>query len=290
MPILPREAPDSEEQLMSHRILQLLMLFVTGFLVILQLGCSGGPGQALGISPPQHRLLPQTKDFRAVSRPPNGPRELNKALLPAHIVEPGDVLLVQPAELDAPVRIAADQPVLPDGTIDLGSYGRPLVAGKTVPVIETEINELVKPKLKAGETATINVRIINRNSKVYYVLGEVNAPGAFPITGRETALDAILAAGGLTRKASEKNIVLSRPSEPCNCRKVYPICYPHIVQLGDTTTNYQIMPGDRIFVPSQTFMDGICPNKKSKGCDPCDGPQSLLPDGPARDVRLSVAE
>ena len=191
-------------------------------------------------------------------------------------MEPSDVLLVQPAELDAPVRIAADQPVLPDGTIDLGAFGRPVVAGKTVPVIEAEVNELVKAKLKAGETATIHVRIINRSSKVYYVLGEVNAPGVFPINGRETALDAILAAGGLTKKATTQNIVLSRPTDPCGCRKVLPVCYNQIVQLGDTTTNYQIMPGDRIFVPSQTFMEGLCPDRK-KDCGPCGTPHTLCP-------------
>ena len=52
------------------------------------------------------------------------PRELNKALLPAYIVEPGDVLLVHPADLDSPIRLPADQPVLPDGSINLGRYGR----------------------------------------------------------------------------------------------------------------------------------------------------------------------
>ena len=48
------------------------------------------------------------------------PRELAMELLPTHVVVPGDTLLVQPVELDAPLRLPPDQPVQPDGTIDLG--------------------------------------------------------------------------------------------------------------------------------------------------------------------------
>jgi polysaccharide biosynthesis/export protein len=104
-------------------------------------------------------------------------------------------------------------------------------------------------------------------SKVYYVLGQVNAPGAFPLQGRETVLDAIIAAGGLTDRASRRNIILSRPTAPDSCRIVIPICYREIVQLGDTSTNYQIAPGDRIVVPSRTYWEQLCPKKPE--CPPC---------------------
>ena len=127
------------------------------------------------------------------------------------------------------------------------------------------------------EIGPITVRLINRVSKVYYVLGEVNAPGSFPVQGRETVLDAIITAGGLTDRASRRNIILSRPTEPHGCRIVLPICYREIVQLGDTATNYQIAPGDRIFVPTRTFWEELCANKPE--CPPCGGPQTpcLLP-------------
>lgn len=107
-------------------------------------------------------------------------------------------------------------------------------------------------------------------SKVYYVLGEVNAPGSFPLIGRETVLDAIVAAGGLTNRADHCDIILSRPSCPDDCRIVLPICYDQIVQLGDTSTNYQIMPGDRIFVATRSCWEGLCPGKKKQGCLECE--------------------
>lgn len=235
-------------------------------------GCST-VGSTLGVSPPQYPLLDEAKAFRTIYPAPDGPRELAKSLQPTYVVEPGDVLLVQPVELDAPIRLAADQTVLPDGTIDLGRFGRPVVAGKTVPQIEVEVQQLVTAGLKdKTEPVTVAVRLINRVSKVFYVLGEVNAPGAFPLSGRETALDAIVIAGGLTRKAKEDMIILSRPSTPESCRTVLPVCYPQIVQLGDTTTNYQLQAGDRIFVPSRGVLDDLFGRRK-QGCPPCNAPQ-----------------
>jgi polysaccharide biosynthesis/export protein len=235
-------------------------------------GCSSF-SSALGVTPPQHKLLPEADHFRQTGPTPP-PRELEKSLHGPWVVEPGDGLLVQPVDLDSPVRFAADQTVLPDGTIDLGQYGRPVVAGKTVPVIEAEVKELVNAKAK--EATAVTVRLINRQSKVYYVLGEVNAPGAFPINGRETALDGIVAAGGLTRRANEHKILLSRPSPSTACREVFPVCYPQIVQLGDTTTNYQLQPGDRIYVPSKGVFDDLNGGSK-QGCDPCGKPQVQCP-------------
>ena len=56
------------------------------------------------------------------------------------------------------------------------------------------------------------------------------------------------------------------------CRVVLPVCYRQIVQLGDTTTNYQLQPGDRIYVPSQGFCESLTGNDK-KECA-CKGPQT----------------
>lgn len=234
-----------------------------------QCGCS--VGTALGLTTPRFKLLPEAEQFRDATVPPAIARELAKVPLAEYVVEPGDALLVQPVDLDSPVRIAADQPVLPDGTIELGEYGRPVVAGKTVPAIETEVKNLVKAKEK--KDAAVTVRLIGRQSKVFYVLGEVNAPGSFPLSGRETVLDGVLAAGGLTRSAQAKKIILVRPSQPDGCREVLPVCFPQIVQLGDSSTNYQLRPGDRIFVPSQGTWESLFPSA-SKTTAPCAKPNA----------------
>ena len=246
-------------------------------LVLLTAGCaaSGFSNPFAFLSSDRSGLLPEAKAFKDdVPMPPPVPRELEKTVLPAYVVEPGDVLLVQPVNLESPVRLPSDQTVLPDGKIDLGQYGRVLVAGKTVEHIEAEVQPLIQAK--TPDAGPINVRLVGRNSKVYYVLGQVNAPGSFPLQGRETVLDGLVAAGGLNVRASRANIILSRPTAPDGCRVVLPVCYKQIVQLGDTTTNYQLQPGDRIYVPAQSFWEQICGQDKDEknGCSPCIRPQT----------------
>jgi protein involved in polysaccharide export with SLBB domain len=225
-----------------------------------------------------NRMTEAARALRAATPyAPDVPRELNKGVTPPYIVEPGDVLLVQAVDPGSTVRLPGDQKVLPDGTIQLGQYGRPMVAGKTVLEIEGLVKALVE--VQTRDAGPISVRLITSASKVFYVLGEVNSPGAFPFTGRETVLDAILTAGGLTPRAARQRIILTRPTPPNGCRMVLPVCYDDLVQEGDTSTSYQVSPGDRIFVPSQTCWEQLgC----KKSCPPCHPPQTACPlPGPA---------
>lgn len=220
-------------------------------------GCTTTPGRGTTLFPQGHELTKTAKSMRDANPPTiEIPRELQKHPLPPYTVEPGDVLLVLPAELDSPVRLPGDQPVLPDGTINLGKYGHLQVMGRTVPEIETLVLAAVKKEHPQGPLG-ITVRLVARQSKVYYVIGEVNSPGAFQLNGRETVLDAIMQAGGLNDRASRDQIILSRPTKPDCPRIVLPVCWTRIVQLGDTSTNYQIAPGDRIFVPTRGFIESI---------------------------------
>src|SRR5262249_53490264 len=136
-------------------------------------GCGVTPGSRSAFPEP-HRLLAAARDIRDTApEVPDVPRELDKHVLPPYTVEPGDVLLIQPCDLDSPVRLPADQPVLTDGTINLGRFGRPVVAGKTVEEIEALVRALIEAQVPASP-CPLTVRIVVRQSKVFYVLGEVN--------------------------------------------------------------------------------------------------------------------
>lgn len=213
----------------------------------------------------QHVLLPSTCNLLQ-AMPPDLARELSKQVLPPYLVEPGDVLLVQGTD-----GLAPEQPVLADGTISLGRYGVVVVANKTLPEIEILIGSAIGNQVK--EPGPVGVRLSAGHSKVFYVLGEVKSPGAYPLTGHETVLDGIMAACGLTCRAAKCRIILSRPTSPDRCRIVLPICYDEIVQQGDTTTNFQLMPGDRIFVPTLSLCESCGLFKKEKPCGGhCSGP------------------
>ena len=197
------------------------------------------------------------------------PRELNKTSLPDYVVEPPDLIIVEVLEARPGRPITGERLVRPDGTISLDFYGKVYVAGLTTQEIKEKIvlhlrkyltdealglvvenpetgeRELVPP----GESDMVFVDVTAYNSKVYYVQGDVLAPGRMPITGNETVLDAINYAGGLAPTASVPNIRLVRPAPPgACCEQVLPVNYQAIVNAGDTTTNYQLMPGDRLVV------------------------------------------
>lgn len=267
-----------------------LVYFLPALCAVLpSVGCST-VGGAFGLTPPAHKLTDTAEAFRQTAGVAPLPRELNKSLLPSYVVEPGDTLLVLPARLDSALRLPGDQVVLQDGTIDLAEFGRPVVAGQTVPQIEAEVQRLIAAKAKdKEEESLVSVRLVGRVSKVFYVLGEVNAPGAFPLSGRETVLDGVIAAGGITRTANTKKVILSRPTQPDGCRVVLPVCYDNVVQLGDTSTNYQLQPGDRIFIPSKGALDDLPCFKKQDQGGPCHGPQFLCPPGVACAADLPAA-
>jgi len=261
-----------------------LAAITAGLTAVLLTGCSGLTNAlAFRSGDAQPLIRPAAAIKNSVPVPAPVPRELDKTVLSAYVVEPGDGLLAQPLKLDSPAHLPADLTVLPDGKIDLGLYGRLLVAGKSIEQVEAQVQSAVLAK--TADAGQINVRLVSRVSKVYYVLGQVNSPGSFPLQGRETVLDGIVAAGGLNARASRINIILSRPTTPCGCRVVLPVCYPQIVQLGDTSTNYQLQPGDRIYVPAMDFWSGIFGEEKKmkKDCSPCKAPQHGCPwncDGP----------
>jgi polysaccharide export outer membrane protein len=197
------------------------------------------------------------------------PIELYKASMPEYVVEPPDLIQVEVLEALPGRPIMGERLVRPDGTIGLDWYGSVYVAGLTPSEIKEKIvihlrkfitdENLgligVDPKTKEYITVEpknsdrVFVEVTAYNSKVYYVMGDVNAPGRLPITGNETVLDAINYAGGLAPTASVPNIRLVRPAPPgACCEQVLPVNYEAIVNAGDATTNYQLMPGDRLVV------------------------------------------
>src|SRR5581483_10996986 len=98
------------------------------------------------------------------------------------------------------------------------------------------------------EPIEVSVRLVNgTTSKSYYVIGTVTTQGRFPITGNETVLDAILQAGLRVNSLPEK-AYLARPRPAGGPDQILRIDWERI-KVGDTLTNYQLMPGDRIVVP-----------------------------------------
>ena len=137
----------------------------------------------------------------------------------------------------------------PDGTVNLRQYGTVHVAGRTVAEVHEVLAKHLAQFLDAPDVA---VDVAAYNSKVYYLVTQGAGMGdnvrRLPITGNDTVLDAISQVGGLSQ-VSTKKIWIARPA-PGNvgCEQILPIEWDAIVQGGSTATNYQLMPGDRLFI------------------------------------------
>lgn len=146
-------------------------------------------------------------------------------------------------------QIAGEHLVGPDGKVSLGTYGKVFVAGLTQEEARTAIETQLAKRLEDPE---VSVEVFAYNSKFYYVYTQGAGLGdgllKFSITGNETVLDAIAEIQGLDT-VSSKRIWISRPAPDVEGgHLILPVDWEAITELGSASTNYQLMPGDRVFV------------------------------------------
>lgn len=99
-----------------------------------------------------------------------------------------------------------EKPIKEDGTITLQDIGRVQAAGKTPGELEDAIHDLYVPKYYTH----LNVTVKTSNDRVYYVRGEVKAPGRMIYTGDITVSRAITSAGDFTDFADRTEVYLIR--------------------------------------------------------------------------------
>ena len=151
-------------------------------------------------------------------------------------------------------QIANRHLIGPDGYITLGSYGRVYINGLSI----EECREAIEFHLsKALEHPQVAVDVYAYNSKEYYVIFHSVAMNemvvAFPYTGNETVLKAVANMNGLAPNCS-KRIWVSRPVGNTNKPVILPVDWIAITAYGVPHTNYQLLPGDRVFVVEDRYV------------------------------------
>jgi polysaccharide export outer membrane protein len=225
----------------------------------------------------QHFAVPEAP-VSGLGPPANVPTELNMITLPPYAIGSPDILVIDvytlPREVLGPATVLSPQPisgqhlVRPDGTVNLGVYGAVSVAGLTTDQAKEAIRRHVYEQLKVlhassgGRTTVppddpaklyVAVDVIGYNSKAYYVITDGAGFGEriyrFPIQGNETVLDALSNINGLPEVGSKKYVWVARRTPNCNQPdQILPVDYIALTQHGITLTNYQILPGDRVYV------------------------------------------
>jgi polysaccharide export outer membrane protein len=161
-------------------------------------------------------------------------------------------------------RVSGAQPVTgqylvaPDGTINLRKYGSVQISGMSAAEAKAAIENRLKEFL---DTPEVSVDVTAAKSKVYFVITQGAGLGdsvrRLPSTGKETVLDAISQINGLSQVSDSKKIWIVRPS-PSDPQKatVLKVDWHAITRRGETATNYQILPRDRVYIGEDAQLTG----------------------------------
>ena len=153
------------------------------------------------------------------------------------------------SQLGAQQQIAGEHLVAPDGKVNLGTYGRVQLVGLTIEEATAKIEAHLSQHL---ENPKIGLDVLGYNSKVYYVVTQGAGLGdgvvILPARGNETVIDAIGQIQGLQSNSSTRMWIARPGGNHCGGDQILPVDWLAITQRGDVTTNFQLLPGDRLYV------------------------------------------
>jgi hypothetical protein len=148
-------------------------------------------------------------------------------------LQPGEKIRVN---VYGEASLSGDYQIDPSGFVSLPLAGTVQAAGLTQ--AELEVGLAKKFKTEYLKNPKVTVTIIE--FKPFYILGEIEKPGAYPYTSGLNILSAIAIAGGTTYRASKSTVLIQHPGET-GLREY---------QLGSPIP---ILPGDIIRIPQRYF-------------------------------------
>jgi polysaccharide biosynthesis/export protein len=132
--------------------------------------------------------------------------------------------------------LSGDYQIDPSGFVSLPLAGTVHAAGLT----QAELEQALAKKFKTEYLKNPKVTVTISEFKPFYILGEIEKPGAYPYTSGLNVLSAIAIAGGTTYRASKSTILIQHPGE--SGLREYPV-----------TASIPILPGDIIRIPQRYF-------------------------------------
>ena len=155
----------------------------------------------------------------------------------SYIIGAEDVLLIRvwrEPELSGPVAVR------PDGKVSLPLVGELQASGLTPEQLVAKVSEGLTEYMRQPQV-TVSVQAVN--SKRYFISGEINRPGAYPLVVPTSVLEALTNAGGFREFADKKKIFILRGA------RRYPFNYKDVIQGKTMGQNMLLQSGDHIIVP-----------------------------------------
>ncbi len=142
-------------------------------------------------------------------------------------------------------ELSRSVPVRPDGKISMPLVGDLEVRGLTPRLLQLRLVKELEAYIRKPQVTVI---VEEANSHKFFVMGQVQRPGAYPLTSSMTVLDALATAGGFKDFAKVNKIVVLRTIAD-GSRERMPFQYKQAIKGGKSTLPMQLMPGDTVIVP-----------------------------------------
>lgn len=130
--------------------------------------------------------------------------------------------------------------VRPDGKITLPLIGEVQAGGKTPQQLKKVVTKKLSEFLNRPE---VMISVTAIRSKKYYITGQVNRTGAFPLVVPTTVLEALSGAGGFQQWAKKNKIIILRGNKRLKFN------YKDIIKGKHLAQNIYLQNGDNIIVP-----------------------------------------
>lgn len=130
-----------------------------------------------------------------------------------------------------------------DGKVWLPVIGPVQAEGRTLVEFEVGLREAAA---RFFVDPQVSVEILRHESQKFFVVGEVRTPGAFPVDGDTTLLEALTLAGGVPETGDLAGATVVRQGKPL------PIDLHQLAKQGDLSRNVFMRAGDVVFVPDNS--------------------------------------
>jgi len=159
----------------------------------------------------------------------------------------GDILQIMVLQ---PETHALETTVSPDGYISFPYIGSVLAKDRTL----DEIQQQIQTDLGDGylRYPVVTVSLKESHSKNFFVYGEVNVPGSYPVSENMTVFRALSVAGGFTKFGSSSKVKVLRPKKEGPGYDLHKVEMKAILD-GHTEADIAINPGDVVVVSEGVF-------------------------------------
>ncbi len=175
---------------------------------------------------------------------PGAPADKLDSILPDqdYVIGPQDLLTI---DVWHEPELSQSVPVRPDGKISLPLIGDMEVSGLTPRTLQARLAKELDAYIHKPQV-TVIVREVN--SRKFYIIGQIERPGTYPLSAHMTVLDALATGGGFRDFAKVQQIYLLR-LRPDGSRNRLHFDYKSAVNGKASYRDIELQIGDTLVVP-----------------------------------------